>query len=411
MKKTIKKIVLGNSITRELAKKYIYYRRKRIYNNFCKQNAIDSKMIIFESFIGRSYCDSGKAIYEEMIKDERFNDFTFVWAFKNVEEKKDIPELSRAILVKHRSAKYFEYYSKAKYIVSNSRIDMTIKRRDGQVYIQTWHGTPLKRLGYDIEVKGANALYSNKELCKLYDIDSVRYSYLLSPSAFCTEKFASAFNLKENAPKCEIIEEGYPRNDFLTRYTKEDIKKIKEKLGIDHNKKVILYAPTWRDNQYKGDGYSYKLAVDFDKLRSQLGEEYIILFRAHYFVANSFDFKKYDGFIYDVSHYEDINHLYVVSDMLITDYSSVFFDYSILKRPIIFYMYDLDAYQGEIRGFYISLDDLPGNIVKTEEELINEINKEFIYDEKYKKFNERFTYLDDGYAAKRVIDRCIKGEL
>ena len=97
--------------------------------------------------------------------------------------------------------------------------------------------------------------------------------------------------------------------------------------------------------------------------------------------------------------------------MLITDYSSVFFDYSILKRPIIFYMYDLDAYQGEIRGFYISLDDLPGNIVKTEEELINEINKEFIYDEKYKKFNERFTYLDDGYAAKRVIDRCIKGEL
>ena len=113
----------------------------------------------------------------------------------------------------------------------------------------------------------------------------------------------------------------------------------------------------------------------------------------------------------NVSHYESINDLYVVSDMLITDYSSVFFDYAILKRPIIFYMYDLEAYRDDIRGFYIDLEELPGQIVQREEELINNIksiNLKTFYDERYKTFNDKFNYLDDGKVSKRVIDKIIK---
>ena len=208
-----------------------------------------------------------------------------------------------------------------------------------------------------------------------------------------------------------FIEEGYPRNDFLYNFKTEDVIKVKEKLNIPSGKKVILYAPTWRDNQHNSNmGYTYKTEVNFDLLKEKLQNDYIILFRAHYLVANSFDFEKYKGFIYDVSRVDDINDLYIISDMLITDYSSVFFDYANLKRPIVFYMYDFEEYRDELRGFYIDIKELPGKITKTETELIEAIDntKEFIYDEKYRKFNEKFNYLDDGQAAKRVVEKLIK---
>ncbi|MCQ2491618.1 MAG: CDP-glycerol glycerophosphotransferase family protein [Lachnospiraceae bacterium] len=410
IKKSVIKLVKSNKYTRDFAKYLIKKRNEYRYATACKKNDIDENLIIFESFMGRSYADSPRAIYEEMIQDEAFKDMTFVWAFKSPASKADIPELSRAKLVKYRSKEFFTLYSKAKYFVSNSRIDNIIKRREGQEYIQCWHGTPLKRLGYDIET-GDNALHSQEELCAMYKLDAERYTYMLSPSKFTSEKLTSAFNLPDNNPDTIIVEEGYPRNDFLSNFTQEDVKRIKTALGIeDETRKLILYAPTWRDNQYDHKlGYTYKAEVDFDHLRKELEDEFVILFRAHYFVANSFDFEKYEGFIYDVSKYENINDLYAVADHLITDYSSVFFDYSILKRPITFFMYDLEAYANDIRGFYISLEDLPGEIVQTEDELIRELKKEFVYDERYKKFNDRFTYLDDGKAAKRAVDRIFRG--
>lgn len=417
MKKIIINIIKKNQFLRSLFRKLIYLKKKRIYNKYCKKSKVDEKMIIFESFMGRTYSDNPKAIYEEMINDPRYDDFKFVWCFKKPITKEYIPALSRAIKVKYNSADYFKYYSKAKYFVSNSRIPESIKPRDGQVYIQTWHGTPLKRLGYDLTTEGGNALNSLKDMQNKYKADAERYSYLLAPSKFCTEKFTSCFNLKENNPNCEIIEEGYPRNDFLSNYTQDAITAIKYNLNINNieNKKIILYAPTWRDNQHtSGVGYTYKMDVDFDLLQKELGNDYIILFRAHYFVANSFDFNKYRGFVYDVSNYENINDLYVISDMLITDYSSVFFDYAILKRPIIFYMYDLKEYQEDIRGFYIDLKELPGNIIENEKDLVKEINKlseHFEYDERYKKFTEKFNSLEDGNATKRVLEKIInKGE-
>ena len=413
MKKMIINIIKKNQFLRNLFRKMEYLRKKRIYNKCCKKNKVDEKMIIFESFMGRTYSDNPKAIYEEMINNSKYDDFKFVWCFKKPITKEYIPALSRAIMVKYNSLEYYKYYSKAKYLVSNSRIPEAIKPRDGQVYIQTWHGTPLKRLGYDLTTEGGNALNSLKDMQNKYKADAERYSYLLSPSKFCTEKFTSCFNLKENNPNCTIIEEGYPRNDFLSNYTEEAITAIKYNLNINNigNKKIILYAPTWRDNQHtSGVGYTYKMDVDFDLLQKELGKDYIILFRAHYFVANSFDFNKYKGFVYNVSNYENINDLYVISDMLITDYSSVFFDYAILKRPIIFYMYDLKEYQEDIRGFYIDLKELPGNIVENEKDLVKEVNKlanNFEYDQRYKEFNDKFNYLDDGNVTKRVLEKII----
>ncbi|MDD3305447.1 MAG: CDP-glycerol glycerophosphotransferase family protein, partial [Bacilli bacterium] len=317
-----------------------------------------------------------------------------------------------ATIVKYGGKQYYEYYSKAKYWVTNSRLPEHIIKKPEQVYVQCWHGTPLKRLGYDILAETQNAMNTQEEMIEKYNSDAIRYSYMLSPSKFCTEKFTSAFNLNELHTTNIIIEEGYPRNDYLYNYKEEDITRIKEELGIPENKKIVLYAPTWRDNQHtSGVGYTYKTEADFDYLKEKLEDDYVILFRAHYFIANSFDFEKYEGFVYDVSKIDDINELYVISDILITDYSSVFFDYANLKRPMLFFMYDLEFYENKLRGFYIDLKELPGDIIKEEVDIVNIIQNIGDYNKKhaktYKKFNEKYNYLDDRQASKRVLTKIV----
>jgi len=240
-----------------------------------------------------------------------------------------------------------------------------------------------------------------------YTAESKRISAFLSPSAFCTEKFMSAFRLKKET----VVENGYPRNEALFTYTDEDVLEYKKRLGIPLDKKVILYAPTFRDNQHDNKlGYVLKLGMDFDSLREKFGKDCIVLFRAHYFVANAFDFEKYKGFVINASDYEDINHLYIISDLLITDYSSVFFDYANLKRPIVYYMYDIDDYKNNMRDFYIDIDTLPGNVVSTqkelEEDVLDKLNN-FSYDEKYKKFNDKYNYLDGIGVSKKFLEKVI----
>lgn len=196
----------------------------------------------------------------------------------------------------------------------------------------------------------------------------------------------------------------------MNKFTEENVITVKEKLGlINERRKIILYAPTWRDNQHDAEkGYVYKNPVNFDLLREKLGDEYIILFRAHYLVADNFDFKSYDGFIYDVSKYDDINELYIISDILITDYSSVFFDYAILERPILFYMYDMEEYRDEMRGFYLNINQLPGPIVRDEKELINVIREMKTCD--MRSFNNEYNKMNDGQASLRLVDLILNHE-
>ncbi|MDD2409945.1 MAG: CDP-glycerol glycerophosphotransferase family protein [Bacilli bacterium] len=416
MKKQIKRILTElskrNIYIRKIVRKMFFYKRKVSYLKYFRKNEVNNKIIIFEAYMGRSYACSPKAIYEEMLMDEKYKDFEFVWAFKNKSDHQTIKNLESATIVKYGGKKYYEYYSKAKYWVTNSRLPEHIIKKPEQVYVQCWHGTPLKRLGYDILAETQNAMNTQEEMIEKYNSDAIRYSYMLSPSKFCTEKFTSAFNLNELHTTNIIIEEGYPRNDYLYNYKEEDITRIKEELGIPENKKIVLYAPTWRDNQHtSGVGYTYKTEADFDYLKEKLEDDYVILFRAHYFIANSFDFEKYEGFVYDVSKIDDINELYVISDILITDYSSVFFDYANLKRPMLFFMYDLEFYENKLRGFYIDLKELPGDIIKEEVDIVNIIKDINDYNKRhaktYKVFNEKYNYLDDGQASKRVLTKIV----
>lgn len=373
---------------------------------FCR---IDEKLVYFITFSGRGYSDSPKAMYEYMLTAPEYKDYRFIWCFKEPEEYSFLLQNDRTELVKFRTKEDNKALRQAKYWISNYRMLNNQYPRKGQVYLQCWHGTPLKRLGYDI-LESDNAMNSLSEIKEKYRTDAEKFSYLLSPSPFATEKFATAWNLNETGQRYKIIEEGYPRNDRLAAVTEADREQIRKALGVE-GKKVILYAPTWRDNQHtSGQGYTYKTEVDFDRLHKELGDDYVILFRAHYLVANSFDFERYAGFIRDVSSYPDINDLYIAADILVTDYSSVFFDYANLKKPVIFYMYDLEHYANEMRGFYISLDELPGPVVKEEDGLIAEIRKcdGWVPDEKYEAFHQKYNPLDDGHASERVLHRIIK---
>lgn len=379
--------------------------------------SIQPKTVIFETFSGRRYSDSPKAVYEFMKQDERYQEYSFIWIFKEPDKYRWMED-ERTRLVRYQSKACEQALQQAKYWIFNYRaLDHWVPKK-GQIYVQCWHGVPLKRLGYDIK-RSDNAMNSLEEIQVKYRWDTKRFQYLLSSCAFSSEKFRSAWNLKEFHKENAILEVGYPRNDFLINHTQEDIRRIQEKLGLSEvvaaGKKIILYAPTWRDNQHDASqGYVYRTAADFHKWRKQLGDEYILLFRAHYLVANSFDFEAYDGFVRDVSEVDDINELYVISDMLITDYSSVFFDYAILDRPILFYMYDLEQYRDEMRGFYLGLEELPGQIVQDEADVLTEILKQCPADDgsnsvvQHDEFNQRFNYLNDGKASERLVEEVIK---
>ena len=407
------KILSATPFTKSVAVSLLKAVRKVYYVlGFRSRYKTDEKMILFEAFMGRQMSCSPKALYREMLSNEKYADFIKVWAFKNPKDYEGLLVDEKTVLVKYRSREYYKYCARAKYWINNFRMPEEIIPKKEQVYVQCWHGTPLKRLGYDIKEYNM-AQNSTESQRKTYSEDAKRYTYVLSPSDFYTEKFTSAFHLKALGKEHVFIQKGYPRNDFLYTLTDEIIAELKKSLLIPEGKKVILYAPTWRDNQHEpGVGYTYNLGIDFDKLYQELSNEYIILFRAHYLVSNGFDFDKYQGFVMDVCQYDDINHLYAVSDLLITDYSSVFFDYANLKRPMIFYMYDKAEYQDTIRGFYIDLEELPGPIIEKEEELlplIKQMSTEpFVYDECYKKFNE--TYNPYNRSCSKEVLEAIIGE-
>ena len=407
VKAPARKLAKRSPALRKLMRKIMYSYRRCIYLSRGIGKTVNDNLIVFESFSGKSYSDTPKAVYEYMISSDEYQGYEFVWIFKEPDKYNFLKSLKNTKLVKYRSSECEKALNRAKYWIFNYRaLDHWIPKKN-QIYVQCWHGTPLKRLGYDIE-KSDNAMNSLEEIRDKYRRDAIRFKYLLSPCSFASEVFTSAWNLKALGKESAILEIGYPRNDFLVNHTVDDVRRIKKRLGFENcSKKIILYAPTWRDNQHKASvGYTYETKIDFEKLRSALGEEYVILFRAHYLVANTFDFEKYGGFVFDVSDIDDINELYVISDMLITDYSSVFFDYAILERPIIFYMYDLDEYRDDIRGFYLSLDELPGEVVTTEPALIKAVENDMfsIHKGVYKEFNKKFNYLNNGIACKIYVD-------
>jgi CDP-glycerol glycerophosphotransferase len=422
-------------------------KRESEYRSLWGSNPMDSAVAVFESYDARGYSCSPRALYQTMLRDRRFEGVEKVWVLRaetiralagrggydirGLEGSAPGPspeidldrtlgagalaELRQAVIVPWRSPEHRRSYARAGLWISNTMAPAHFALRPGQSYLQTWHGTPLKRLGCDIAPgTSGSAVLSVSDIHARYRREGKRFTWLLSQCRYATDRLASAFDLAAAGRMDAVVEEGYPRNDFLHTFGEADIADVKSRLGIPQGKRVVLYAPTWREDQHSsGVGYTFDSGVDFQALREALGDEYVVLFRTHCLVSAALDLSAHEGFVLDVSAIDDVNDLYVVSDLLVTDYSSVFFDFANLRRPIVFFLPDLDTYSGHGRGLYLGTDDLPGRIVMDTPQLIDAIrageNPSGRDRERLARFGQRFTYLDDGRAGERVIERMLAG--
>ncbi len=384
----------GRVKRKSFVKNLVEKNKENFYRIFNAILPINKKTVIFQSYYGNSYACNPKAIYEEMVKQNR--DMKAVWIIKNLETE----IIGNPIKVQSHSLKYYYYMAISKYFVNNGNFPDFYEKRKGTIHLQTWHGTPLKKLGLDIDPNSpAYVENTSPELIRR----NKRWDYLIGPNAYTSKILQRAYNFKGN-----MLEVGYPRNDmFYSQYNSEHVSRIKKLLNIDPKKKVILYAPTWRDYEKRHEPFAFRF--DLDKFQREFGDEYVLLLRLHYFDAARMSITGYEKFVYNVTYYNDIQDLYLISDILITDYSSVMFDYANLKRPIIFFTYDLLRYGSEIRGFYMNFkNEAPGPLVQSERELfkalrqIDTVHKN--YELQYKKFREKFCHREDGKAAKRTID-------
>lgn len=356
---------------------------------------VKENVILFETFMAKNYSDSPKYIYEYIAQN--YPEYECVWA---INDGAKIPYGAKT--VKRFSFQYAYYLAVSKYLVFNVRPPLWYRKREEQVFLETWHGTPLKRLVFDQEeVTSASPKYKQQFYRQRQDWD-----YLISANPFSTKTFRSCF-LYEG----RMLEYGYPRNDILYWPNKDSIaQELREKLGIPKDKKTILYAPTWRDDQHYGSGqYKFELALDLKLMRERLKDEYVVLLRTHHYISDRIDVSGMEDFVFNLSTYDDISEIYLISDICITDYSSVFFDYANLKRPILFYTYDLDKYKNQLRGFYIDMNtEVPGPLLYTSEQVVQAIEQidtiQAEYKERYEEFYDRFCCFDDGHASQHVAE-------
>lgn len=312
------------------------------------------------SMSGNSYGDNIKCLSDYIHQHQP--DSQIVWAFK--------PDFAKIVDCPHTvvnlySFKYYYHFLTSKYILSNARLNQRMMhKRNGQIYLQTWHGTALKRLGYDIKKKR----YLLQRIVKpdVFEFDVRNTDIMISGSRFMTNVFRNSFQFNGR-----IIETGTPRNDIFFGNHPEIRERICQMYGIDPTLQIILYAPTFRSN---GSFEFYDLDAESlqEAWRNKTGKESVFMIRLHpNMMHRSQEFSTLFPCAINVSSYPDMQELLYATDLLVTDYSSSMFDYMYTHRPVLLYMPDYETYD---RGYYFELEELPFMIVKSNDQIQRVIN-------------------------------------
>ena len=350
----------------------------------------DSNLILFASYGGRKYDDSPRVVYEYLKTHPISENHRMVWGFVDPEE---YPEVENKIKIDTIS--YYLTALKAGYWITNSSISRGLdfkKRKTKNILFQ--HGmVGIKRIFTDV-LQAENVFVSG-----FYE----QYDMVFIEGKNEVPILSRVWKLKEDVFRTT----GLPRNDDLVGYCEEEVKQIKIKLGIPENKKVILYAPTFRDYYKSEDGSSaLHIPMDFARWQTQLGQEYVLLVTAHYEVAKLLDTLPKNGFVINAFGYPRINDLMKVADLLVSDYSSIVFDYSILERPIFCYGYDYDVF-ASVRGTYTDISKLfRDGVIRDEEALLHAVmtmdyEAQCAYTREHIKDKYMAAY---GNAAKRAVE-------
>ncbi|SNS32528.1 CDP-glycerol glycerophosphotransferase [Geodermatophilus pulveris] len=283
-------------------------------------------------------------------------------------------------------------------VVANDCLSLPWDKSPGTTYLQTWHGTPLKRIHHDAPFRPG--------WLDAADRDVARWDHLLSPNAWSTERLRGAFGFRG-----PVHETGYPRNDVLSSPDRDAVRaRVRARLGLAEGTTAVLYAPTWRDDQVlDGTGGSgADLRIDLDAFAARLGADHVLLVRLHNIVVDRLDLPA--GIpVLDVSAEPDPAGLYLAADVLVTDYSSVMFDFAVTGKPVLLFAYDLDHYRNDLRGFYVDLEEVaPGPVLATSAELVDALADldatTAPHAARYARFRETFCHLEDGHATGRVLD-------
>ncbi|MGC3021722.1 bifunctional glycosyltransferase/CDP-glycerol:glycerophosphate glycerophosphotransferase [Brevibacterium sp. FAM 24630] len=351
--------------------------------------------MFFESFGGNTISGSPKEIDRAVAS--LYPAIQRIWSVRDLSVP--VPEGARPVVV--GSKEWMRCLATSEVLINNNNFPHYFRKANGQKYIQTWHGTPLKRIGNHVPGSNLSLRYRalmQKEAENEWDL-------LLVQSPWAAEQLAEAFGY--DGP---IFAKGYPRNDSLNDSSRVESARhrVKSLYGIDENQTVILYAPTWRDNLKDHTGrYSRIDYLDINSTAKALGGSYTILYRGH---ANSVfaDQKPLPAGAIDVSLHPDVNELISASDMLLTDYSSIMFDYVVTGKPIGFIAPDLRQYRDSIRGFYFDFETVsPGPILKDAPSVLRWIENGGHAgghnSERYIRFVDAFAPFDDGQATNRLF--------
>jgi len=351
--------------------------------------------VLFEAFDGKVIGDSPLDIFNAL-KVAR-PDLEFFWSVKP-----GVSAPTGATALKYGSREWLKVLATGKYLVNNSAFPWYFKKVAGQVYLQTWHGTPLKRLVRDIEAGKVSTQYLST-----MRKESAAWDYLISPSAYATKCFETAFGFPIKGGSGKLLEVGYPRNDRLSAAANLRVEirdRVRKQLGVNPQTQLVLYAPTWRDTNRNAVGTLQ--TVNHIDAATKLPKGFQLMYRGHSMTIDAHNSKTANGAI-DVTDYPDITELYLAADVLITDYSSVMFDFAVTGKPMIFLTPDIEKYVSD-RGFYFDfIAEAPGPICHSTAEVIdaleniNDVAKK--YSLAYKAWQAKFTPLEDGKATDRVI--------
>ena len=337
----------------------------------------DDNLILFVSYGGRYFNDSPRCLYERMKVDTRFAGYKMVWAFR---EPDKFPEVGNKIRID--SINYFVTALKARCWITNVHIERGLDfKGDHTYYFNTAH-TNIPKLS-EASVGGDKTFKSKaKNKCDFFCVQS----------EFEKELF------KESAKKVEVV--GFPKNDILANYTLQQRLAIRKKLGIPERKRVILYAPTFREGYLR----DRDVQVDFKKWEEVLGDEYLVYFRAHPVFACKVKLDPHSKFVVNMSAYTDNNDLMIASDVLISDYSGILTEFGIQDKPMFCYAYDYEDYV-KTRGLYFDVrENLPGGYMNEDELLqyIKEGNRVEILN-KVKEFRGKYIQ-EYGHATETSLD-------
>lgn len=352
------------------------------------------RAVLVECYGGRRATDTVLEVAQYIAR--KYPEIPIYWGV--VDGSVPVPSFAQPVVID--SEEWYARLSSSRLLVNNNNFPHYFRKRAGQYYLQTWHGTPLKRLVFDVDRTNFSLSY-----WALMTREATYWDLLVAQNPYAEEVLAKAFHYEG-----EVFAEGYPRNDSLLAENALQIREqVRAQLGIRDKQMVALYAPTWRDNAKSSTRqYAMVTYLEFDKVQKALGKDWVILLRGHHNVASGR--AKADLGVIDVTDYPQVNDLYLAADALIGDYSSVMFDFNVQDKPSVFLTPDVNDYADSIRGFYFDFkNEAPGPLVDTTDEVIQVLRHLQIpnknHEEKRRAFREKFSPRDDGSATDRLMHR------